>query len=106
MPTLQIVFGGNVFKNPARYTKLKYPFLRYMYNNGGVKQTPDPLTLFFWSVCVGWGGGGDFVACVTGRITIVAGKYFCILGAERRLAATHHSGKIAHGSAAKKVSCT
>lgn len=100
MPTLQIVFGGYVFKNPARYTKVKYPFLRYMYNNGGVKQTPDPVTLFFLE-----GGGGDFVACVTGRITIVAGKYFCVLGAERRLAATHHLGKIVHGSAAKKVSC-
>ena len=74
-------------------TQVKYPFLKYMSNNGGFKQTPDPVT--FW---------GDLVASVAGRITL-AGKYFCVLGgrATRWLAANHHSGKILQGSAAKKV---
>ena len=46
----------NVFKNPARYAKVKCPFLKYMSNNGSFNQTPDPLTFFFG------GGGGDLVA--------------------------------------------
>lgn len=46
-------FCGNVFKNPARYAEVKYPFLKYMSNNGGFKQTPDPVTFLggFSSLC-------------------------------------------------------
>ena len=46
-------FCGNVFKNPARYAKVKYPFLNYMSNNGSFNQTPDPVTFLggFSSLC-------------------------------------------------------
>lgn len=83
-------FCGNVFKNPARYIKVKYPFFKYMSNNGGFKQTPDPVTF--------WGGIQQPLQLV--RLLQLAST-FVFWGVEPQ----DDWQQFTVGSAAKKVPC-